>query len=568
MTQALAGFSLEQRRALLARHWAGQCGMAREDVNVFVELVLRNDQDDAAPAAKQQWFHREWQAAWQREHISVIHGATGFGKSEQLIAHLLWRIGRNPKIRIAIIGKQQANAIKLAKKIKRQIEENATLRSIFTGLRPGEVWTDEKLRVAGAGIDNTTNTVETYGLDGSPQGLRADIIVLDDVIDFENTLTDHQRKKTIEFVDSVVQSRLTTHGQLHILANAWHPQDLAFTYGTRPGIWHGVYPAWDERGVLLWPDFRSRAWLDSKRATMSPTTFARMFLCQPRDEGTRIFRSEWFARARAMGAGLAPVERFEHAFDHDLRLLDFANIGDAGRLMERELRFIIGVDLATGVTEKKRQSDFTVFFVLGIDPQGRRRVSWIEKGRWDAGESARRMVSLEGRFKPVMFMVETNGGQKLFADLVRQMPGFKARIEAFVTTKEKWSDSEGVESIGIELQAGRWIIPSPTAALSPELAEAQANIDEWQAHLLDFARVGHTPDDVMAGYFAARGAVLLGAPVFSNDAAPDWDPLANWNRVAGISPTAAGLFPDQATTGDEPDISQVPAHVRAQFGVA
>ena len=66
-------------------------------------------------------------------------------------------------------SKRAENAAKPLKKLKRQIEGNEYLRWVFPGLRPGKPWTDDRLRVEGAGIDTTSDTVEVYGLDGSPQ---------------------------------------------------------------------------------------------------------------------------------------------------------------------------------------------------------------------------------------------------------------------------------------------------------------------------------------------------------------------------------------------------------------
>ena len=92
--------SLAERQAIALRLWQEEIQRAREDVNLFVELCARNDQAEGFPAFEQQWFHREWQEAWRTQRRVVFHGATGFGKTEQAIFHLLWRMGRNPTIRI------------------------------------------------------------------------------------------------------------------------------------------------------------------------------------------------------------------------------------------------------------------------------------------------------------------------------------------------------------------------------------------------------------------------------------------------------------------------------------
>lgn len=551
MTQATT--TVRKAELALRLSWLRRLEQARHDPNAFIELAFRNDQDPAMPPFRQQPFHREWQRAWLEEQTTVLHGATGFGKSEQLLGHLVWRVGNSPAHRITLVGKQQANAIKHLQKIRRMIDENPVVKAVFPQLKRGDVWTDEKLRVADAPIDLTTNTIETYGLEGSPQGLRGDEIILDDVVDYENTRTEHQRRRNVEFVDTVVQSRLTTRGQLHVLANAWDPDDMPFTLARRPGVWHGVYPAEREDGTLLWPDFRTREWLDQKRRTMGDLRYAQMFLCKPADESTRLFRDEWFAKARALGAGTLPRESVGHHFDHEWRPLPNADITQLPFLARQELRVVVGCDLATGDTEKKRKNDFTCFVVVGVDADNRRHLLWIEKGRWEVGESVRRLAAIDRRYRPDKILVESNGAQRFFLSYAREFSDFRARIEPYVTGEEKWSPSVGIEAIGMELAAGRWTIPAPRAdqALTDEQRQAQAYIDELCSHLLAFSRVGHTPDDVMALWFAQRGASGLASGVFQGDAPRDagaaWNPLEGWDRTAaGPAGTAPAFDVEEA----------------------
>ena len=540
------------RRAAMQTYWRDLRARCRVDVNTFIETVFKNDQAKGSPAFRQQDFHREWQAAWGKERIVVIHGATGFGKTEQVLGRLLFDMGNDPMIRILIGGKSDDKANELLGKLKRQIEHNETLRAIFPELRPGEPWGAETIRLASAGIDTTTNTVTTFGISSPKAGHRADRVLLDDVNDNENTRTEDRRNYINSTADSVVQTRLTTNGRLWILANAWDLDDLAFTYSRRPGVWYGCYPAYDSSGRLLWPDFRPKEWLDKVRDTMSPTEFARMFLCQPRDEGTRIFKGAWFELARTFGAGLKPLESVRHKFDRDGRPIDNDVILNPVAAFRDRMRVVVGVDLATGKTEKRRKSDFTVLFVLGVRADGKRQVLWIERGRWDSGETIRRMRDIEVRYRPDLFVVEDNGAQTFLMEHARGVIP-QARIEPFTTTSAKWDPSIGIESIGIELQAGSWIIPDARPeSLSPSELEARDNIALWEKHLLDFSRTGHTPDDVMASWFAQRRAATLEAGVFSPTVFQQAQPDA-----------FAAQFPPLS----DPDEIEVPAYIRSQFGL-
>lgn len=546
--------SPEQRKMAMVAAWQSLRQRCISDVNVFIEHIFRDDQTPGSPAFKQQWFHQEWQSAWQSQRISVIHGAVGHGKTEQAIGHLLWRIGKNPHIRILIVGKSDDKAKELLAKIKRQIEQNETLRAIFPELRPGDTWGAETLRVAGAGIDTTTNTVTTYGITNPKAGPRADIVLLDDINDIENTRNADRREHVISTVDSVIQTRFTTDGQMMVLANAWHPDDFAFTYSRRPGVWHGVYPALSTGGDVLWPSFRPLAWLRRAQETMSPTEFSRMYLCQPRDEQTRIFKQAWFDMARGMGTHIKPTYSVEHMFDRDGRPSHPDFILSPARAYERQMRVIVGVDLASGKTERKRKTDFTVLFVLGLRSDGRRQVLWIERGRWDAGETIGRMRDIEDRYRPELFVVEDNGGQHFLISHARSVLPY-ARIEPVTTTADKWDPSSGVESIGIELQSAQWVIPSYCGQMTAQEQEASKEISLWESHLLDFSRTGHTPDVVMACYFAQRRASSIDTKIFAPsvfNTAPTNDPFA-------------AQFPPVAESKSQE--IEIPPHYRAMFNI-
>jgi hypothetical protein len=92
-----------------------------------------------------------------------------------------------------------------------------------------------------------------------------------------------------------------------------------------------------------------------------------------------------------------------------------------------------------------------------------------------------------------MFAVEDNGVQ----DWLRQevVNDSAIPIVGRSTTAEKWNPATGVESIGLELANGKWIIPA-TAEGRPATAEIQAWVDD----MLTFQHGAHTGDRLMASY--------------------------------------------------------------------
>lgn len=588
MTQAArVPTEAEQRRLrAIEAKWRELCERARADVNVFLEMCFCDDQTPGSPPFKQQPFHREWQAMWS-ERISVIHGPTGFGKTDQLIGRVLWELGRDPSLRVAIVRKSFDAAKEIVQKIKRQIEQNKILRAIFPHMRAGNPWSDEVLRLEGAGLDTTTNSVTPFGLDGPLLGKRVDLLVIDDANDPENTRTEESRKKGIKWADEVAQSRLTTHGRMIITANAWHREDIAHTYAKRRGVAYKKYQAEDPvTGELLWPSFRGREYLDALKNTMSPTAYARTMLCELGDDATRIFSAQVIARALLGGAGLKPVRAVQRTFDVAGEVVDYDRImwGTPGARDEYDV--LIGVDLATGETERRRKTDFTVLFDLGVHVDtGRRRVLWIEKGRYAGPHTVRRLGEHKTRYSPRRVLVESNAQQRFLLQFLAEVPGWDALVTPFHTDGSKWSESLGIEGIAGEMMAGRWQIPGPKygtnlddfvraltkpsdrdkeiealylASLTADEREAYDAIREWVSHLFDFQRSGHTADDVMASWFARVGALKLAAGMFEHTRAAEMatpPPGHVEQQTHGPAPTTIGLF------------EEMPEHIRAQLGL-
>jgi hypothetical protein len=560
--------------------WAEQIEAARRDVNAFCALAFRDDQTAGSPPFEQQWFHREWQRVWRERRFSVTLKATGFGGTDQMIGASLWELGHDPNVRVSIISKTITKAQDRLAKIKRNIERNPIVREVFPELLPGEKWNSEVLRVKGACLDTTTDSVSAFGVGADLLGTRIDLGFLDDVQDDESTRSADRRKGDLEWADKSIITRLTTRGRLHVIANAFHPEDIAHAWRQRPGFFSGEYPAErpdrPDRG-LLWPSFRSAAWLDDIKGKMTPTAYAQMYLCQARHEETRIFQKWWFLRARKRGEGLPPVRSLP-------RYADETGVDGAlamllpGRQMARAhaLRVVTGWDLATGKKAERRKSDLTCVFDLGLHPNGDRQVLWIEAGRWPVAESLRRLREHEMRYAPERHEVEDNGAQTFVVQFAQWFRDCSPRVEGFTTNSAKWDEALGIEGIGVEMQAGRWIIPGPVqlegddegtklhnaallesylAGLGPdrhegeddstflarravanaEYREAYARIKAWEGKLLDFHRGVHTADEVMACYLAVTAANRLARGLFRplqlyGDPAPD-GPVADAMRA-------------------------------------
>jgi len=70
-------------------------------------------------------------------------------------------------------------------------------------------------------------TLAAYGTGGSVIGSRADLVLADDLLDFDNTRTQHQRDLVTTWThNSLLSRRKSKRGRAVVIGTAWHHDDL------------------------------------------------------------------------------------------------------------------------------------------------------------------------------------------------------------------------------------------------------------------------------------------------------------------------------------------------------
>lgn len=118
---------------------------------------------------------------------------------------------------ILYIGKSEGHAIRSVDWIRRQIEFNALYSTTFQ-LRKGTKWAGVEAQII-HGIDAYPIWIVGMGITGSVRGLnlddfRPDLIVLDDVLDEENTATEEQRAKINDLVYGALKESLAPASEI------------------------------------------------------------------------------------------------------------------------------------------------------------------------------------------------------------------------------------------------------------------------------------------------------------------------------------------------------------------
>lgn len=208
---------------------------ARRDPVAFFSFVMKEEKTHARiEAAAHQRLLLEFVMAHPR---SVIRMPVGSSKTFSMAALTLFLLGNDPTERGAMISASQGQAEKPLSMVQDYIEDEQghypELHLVFPELRPSprakDPWTQKKLVVdRPPGIRDPS--LVAIGIDGKLPGARLSWIIVDDVLDEENTATPQQREKVKRLFNSTVLSRKDIEGSRIVVCNTpWHPDDLTYS---------------------------------------------------------------------------------------------------------------------------------------------------------------------------------------------------------------------------------------------------------------------------------------------------------------------------------------------------
>ena len=319
-----------------------------------------------------------------RQTRLIVNTPPGHAKSTTItVNYAIWRIIKNPAIKIIIVSKAQ----KLAEQFLLQIKERLTspeyqkLQDDFAppggwaadsaGWSASRFYVSSKVR----GSEAKDPTVQAVGIRGQVYGARSDLIIVDDAIDNTNV---HDFEKQIPWLLSIVGSRLAPRsGRLLVIGTRIASQDLyselrnperyyggkqPWTYLLQPAVLEYAEDPADWR--TLWPYSDTpadpdeepvegglyRRWdgetLSEVRDALPPSEWSRVYQ-QEQVAEDNVFRPEWVTGACSMyAAGTLPDDpkTGRPGGIHGLRIIAGLDPAVAGY----EAAVVVGLDRFTG----------------------------------------------------------------------------------------------------------------------------------------------------------------------------------------------------------------------------
>jgi len=502
--------------------------ICKNDFSAFVEVII---------GMKNEPFHNEIDGALSNEEYRkiAISFARGHGKSSHLsIMFPLWLLAKNHNLRILLISAASSISESFLSEIMGHIEKNELYKAFakycdptHQGIKPQlrtirkatQDWSGKSITINREDLNLKDPTIHALGVFGAILSKRADVIICDDIVNQENSATEDQRKKVIDWIYTTIMPVLVPGGRFLYLGNTWHQDDLVakllkdplFDFRKKmPAIVHEsnhleLWNEWtqinldesmtteqrkekseqyyqqnkklmDEGLQILWPSRFSYKELFLMRISNS-YAFARMYQCDPSDRPDQKFKEEWIERAIKKGELLKLQDESRQEFDTEITTE--------------------GLDLAISLNDN---ADDTCKLTLDRVKYGNELyktgdyiIRQIKRGKMTPNET-RMMVKIDnGIIRPAGIRVESVAYQE---SMLRDIEDMGIPVHGYHTGGEKHDSDIGVNSLAILAEIGKLIIPynqqdPRTITICSKL------INEMRAF-----PDGHTGDSLMALWFA------------------------------------------------------------------
>lgn len=200
-----------------------------EVVAAFAMLHMQTDDGLPITPAAHHWLWLQLICDMEIKQLLIV-ATPESAKTTWMMAYAACLIGFYPEWPgiIAAVSGPVAEKRSLA---LRNLVESPEFAETFPGVLPaaGMTWKAHEWSVAENGRPHAGRlhpTVAAYGTGGSITGSRARWLIADDILDYDNTRTQHQRNVVDNWLHSSLLSRVVAGtGVVRVIGNAWHHAD-------------------------------------------------------------------------------------------------------------------------------------------------------------------------------------------------------------------------------------------------------------------------------------------------------------------------------------------------------
>lgn len=219
-----------------------------------------------------------------------------------------WFLGRNPDKRVIAASHTQELANTFSRRVRNKI---ASDRYPF----PGVTIAGDKAAVKAWDIEGRQGGYYAVGVGGSPTGIGADLLIIDDPIKNQaDADSETMREALWEWYTATIRTRLEPGGSIVVTATRWHSDDLTgrLLEAEKNGgeQWRHLHmPAIDEEtGEALWPERWNVDRLRTLQAAVGPRVWTAQYQGRPTVPEGEVLKTKWWRFWRPAGSTLEPVK--------------------------------------------------------------------------------------------------------------------------------------------------------------------------------------------------------------------------------------------------------------------
>jgi phage terminase large subunit-like protein len=310
---------------------------------------------------------------WAREH---------YKSTIITVALTIQEILRDPEITVGIFSHTRPNAKAFLRQIKREFESNRVLQILFPHIRQpqkGEkrTWSEDEGIIVRRRTNPKEATVEAWGLvDGQPTSKHFSLLLYDDVVTLESVATPEMIRKTTDAWRMSLNLG-AQGGKRRMIGTRYHAADTYAEILDQGSVIPRLYPATVDGTFEGAPVLLTREALEMKRRDMGPFVFACQMLQNPLADKAQGFDPDWFRRLNE------PAD-------------------------PSGMNIYIVVDPASS---KKKTSDYSSFWVVGLNHDGCYYVIDGVHDRLNLAERSRVLFDLHKKYRPITVGYERYGMQ-------------------------------------------------------------------------------------------------------------------------------------------------------------
>lgn len=197
------------------------------------------------------------------------------------ISYSIWRLLRNPELRILIASSIQRNSKKMLRAIRFHYTWNALLKGLFPDRiwaspdKESPAWKEEELILPRKSADKEAS-ITAVSLETGVTSQHYDIAIIDDIMDETNYRTKESRDLVKEWL-RMLQSVLSEETEKIYLGTRWHEDDPYGELLESPYVSQFVSGYTDDDGNNILPNFYTDKFIQAAMRNYRPDEFARFY---------------------------------------------------------------------------------------------------------------------------------------------------------------------------------------------------------------------------------------------------------------------------------------------------